>query len=178
MELFKTLKNESGESLNIYYDSDPINPIEYDDGNIGSFFCFHRRYSLGHKHSLSVDEVKQIEKSNDYISLPLFLYDHSGITLSTSPFSCGWDSGKVGIIAVEKSKVREMFNKKIISKKLKEKVIGWLNAEVKTYNQYLTGEVFGFIIVDKEGNEGDSCWGFYGDNFKENGLLDSACWDF
>jgi hypothetical protein len=32
------------------------------------------------------------------VVLPLYLYDHSGLTISTSPFSCRWDSGQVGYI--------------------------------------------------------------------------------
>jgi hypothetical protein len=35
---------------------------------------------------------------------------------------------------------------------------------VQTYDDYLTGNVWGFIIEDEdEENGGDSCWGFIGD---------------
>jgi hypothetical protein len=37
----------------------------------------------------------------------LYLYDHSGITISTSPFSCGWDSGQVGFIYLTRQKCEE-----------------------------------------------------------------------
>lgn len=33
-----------------------------------------------------------------FYALPLYLYDHSGITMSTTTFSCPWDSGRVGMI--------------------------------------------------------------------------------
>jgi hypothetical protein len=33
---------------------------------------------------------------------------------------------------------------------------------VETWNQYLSGDVYGFIIEDGEGTDVDSCWGFYG----------------
>jgi len=50
-------------------------------------------------------ELQDILDSLDkYIILPLFLYDHSGITMSTGPFSCPWDSGQVGWIYASKQK--------------------------------------------------------------------------
>lgn len=53
-------------------------------------------------------ELQDILDSLDkYIILPLFLYDHSGITISTGPFSCPWDSGQVGWIYAEKKKLIE-----------------------------------------------------------------------
>jgi len=31
--------------------------------------------------------------------------------------------------------------------------------------QYLTGDVWGYVIEDSEGNEHESCWGFYGQSY-------------
>ncbi|SNS23209.1 hypothetical protein SAMN05446037_1006135 [Anaerovirgula multivorans] len=41
------------------------------------------------------------------VILPLYLYDHSGITMSSSPFSCQWDSVQVGWIFCTKERFRE-----------------------------------------------------------------------
>jgi hypothetical protein len=35
---------------------------------------------------------------------------------------------------------------------------------VKTLDDYYTGSVYGFTIEDENGNETDSCWGYYGDD--------------
>jgi len=35
-------------------------------------------------------------------------------------------------------------------------------AHIKEWNQYLSGEVYGYAVKDGESNEVDSCWGFYG----------------
>ena len=43
----------------------------------------------------------------DYILLPLYLYDHSGITMNTTGFSCSWDSGQVGFIYASKARFKE-----------------------------------------------------------------------
>ncbi|HOO12216.1 MAG TPA: hypothetical protein PK684_04600 [Bacillota bacterium] len=50
-------------------------------------------------------ELQDILDSLDkYIILPLYLYDHGGITMRTNPFSCPWDSGQVGWIYASKQK--------------------------------------------------------------------------
>ena len=56
----------------------------------------------------------------------------------------------------------------------------YLNEESKLAKHYLSGEVYGFIVQfydeDSETWEdtNDSCWGFYGDDWKKNGLLDNV----
>jgi len=96
------------------------------------------------------------------VVLPLYLYDHSGITMNTRGFSCPWDSGQVGFIFATKDQIKKEFDVKRVTKKVKEKAIKLLNGEVETYDQYLTGDVWGYVVEDPEGNDEDSCWGFYG----------------
>ena len=38
-----------------------------------------------------------------------------------------------------------------------------MDAEVESYNDYLTGNVWGYEIVDEDGDILESCWGFVGD---------------
>lgn len=119
------------------------------------------------------------EKINKWIKdniivLPLYLYDHSGITISTSEFSCRWDSGQVGYIFVDFETIKKEYGVKRVSKKLKEKVKKVLKSEVNTYDDYIRGNIYGFMIEDEFGNEEGGCWGFYGYDWKENGLLSYA----
>ena len=93
---------------------------------------------------------------------------------SRYPFNNYWDAGKVGIIYVTDEEVRKNYNVKRISAKLREKVIEHLKAEVKTYDQYISGDVYGYTVEDKDGNQIDSCCGFYGHDNEESGLLDQA----
>lgn len=54
---------------------------------------------------------------------------------------------------------------KIVTQKLKERVTEYLKGEVETYDQYLTGDVYGYKVFKVENGEEeelDSCWGFYG----------------
>lgn len=129
------------------------------------------------------DETKEWLESiflEKYIAFPLYLYDHSGITISTNPFGCRWDSGQVGYIYTTKEKVREWFQVKRITVKIQERAKQNLLGEVKTFDQYITGEVYGFQLIKvttcNEGHEHedieDSCYGFYGNDWKENGIME------
>ena len=150
------------------------NPMTWE--NLGTMICWHKRHNLGNDHNYSEpEEFRQEFNDKNAIILPLYLYDHSGITMNTTGFSCGWDSGQVGFIFVSKEDVRKEYGVKRISPKLKARVIEYLKKEVEIYDNYITGEVYR-VVVEKE-NEGEmeeveSCGGFYGDNFEINGLMD------
>jgi len=164
--------------IEIEQDNNPESPRNWD--NLGTMVCFHRRYSLGDKHEYKSDDYNNyhvmknslIKEHDICVILPLYLYDHSGITMNTTGFSCGWDSGQVGWIFVSKKKVREEYSVKRINKKLKERITQYLIGEVKTYDQYLTGDVYGYKISKisrcnlghEHHEELDSCWGFYGED--------------
>jgi hypothetical protein len=105
------------------------------------------------------------------VILPLYLYDHSGITISTGPFSCPWDSGQVGLIYATKADILKEFGDPN-DEKVEERVEKRLEGEVESYDQYLTGDIYGFIIKDKDEEERESCWGFFGmEHCKEEARL-------
>jgi hypothetical protein len=168
-EIIETIKYK-GYNINIYPDDCDESPRECD--NLGTMICFHKRYNLGDKHELnqndfnSWDELEDgiIEHYGKSIILPIYMYDHSGITISTSPFGCPWDSGQIGYIFITKEKVKKEYGWKVINKERKNKIIKYLDDEIKTYDQYLRGDIVGYKITneeDEEDNEIDSCWGFY-----------------
>lgn len=139
--------------------------------------CFHKRYDLGDKHDFTPESIKKFVQRDDVVSLPLYLYDHSGITMRTSPFSCPWDSGQVGFIYVTHARIKAEMGRpkgvnnftgiKHVMKKDIERAERALLSEVKIYDNYLTGEVYGYMVEDDEENHIDSCWGFYGDEGKK-----------
>lgn len=163
--------------LHLYQSADS-NPREWD--NLGKMICFHSRYDLGDKHEYTTDDFdgwedmqnKLIRQNDLAIILPLYLYDHSGITISTTPFGCKWDSGQVGYVIVTRAELRENFMVKRLSAKLIEQGKEIIVSEIKTYDQYLRGDVFGFRVEDENGNTLDSCGGFYGTDWEENGILE------
>lgn len=155
-----------GYTIKLYTDDDPMNPrTEWD--NFGNMVCWHRRYSLGDKHDFRDPEDFQDflnEHKGNIVLMPLYLYDHSGITISTSAFSCPWDSGQVGWIYATYADIRKEYSTKYVTKKIIEKVRQLLTSEVNVYDQYLTGQVYGFVIEDNSGESVESCWGYYGDS--------------
>jgi hypothetical protein len=185
--------------LKIRHDDDPLNPRKEFD-NVGTMACWHGRYILG--------DVQPKEPPGEWlkehapegsVKLPLFLIDHSGISMRTHDFSdCDpghWDSGQVGWIVVTPYKMgTEIENP--VTDATREKAKKILQEEVKIYDQYLRGDSWGYIFrkakpaCEKCGHveyEEDSCWGFLGDTLEETALetevpeaakpLLAAAWD-
>lgn len=151
-----------GYTINIDQDDIPESPRDWD--NLGTMVCFHRRYDLGDKHNFSVEDIKEYVNNPDVISLPLYLYDHSGVWMSTNrnyPFNDYWDAGQVGYIYVDKSTIRKEYKVKHITKSTLNKVINCLVSEVDTYSKYISGEVYGYYSMNPEGEVIGSCCGFY-----------------
>lgn len=175
MDPVETLEYK-GYEIKIFRDDDsPESPREWD--NLGEMVCFHSNYTLGDKHKYTQEELVKIIKRKDVIALPLFLYDHSGITMSTGksyPFDCPWDSGQVGYIFVTYENIKKEYSKKRVSKALRQKIEKYLEGEVETYDNYITGNVYGYRIEDSKGNNLDGCWGFFGYDNEKSGLLESA----
>lgn len=115
------------------------------------------------------DKWYLLEKHANIIALPLYLYDHSGVTMNCCGFSDRWDSGQVGWIYTDKNTV--LGTGADIERNWKETAYEWMEGEVKEYDMYLQNEVYGIITeeYDGEGNPEDdnswtdeeSCWGFY-----------------
>lgn len=169
MDAIKTL-NVNDLTIEIYHDENPESPREWD--NLGTMLYKHPRYILGDREA-TVEEIEEITGDDNYLWLPTYIYDHSGVTMNTSGFSCPWDSGQVGIIYVSKDDIRKEYGKQRISKMLKNKVYCVLRSEVRTFDQYLRGDVYGYMA--KKGDEViESCWGFYGLEYCEEEATEIA----
>ena len=191
----------------IVTDDSSDSPRDWD--NLGTMVCFHNRYNLGDLGKRGCvgkednffwgiedfNEWVKENKNNISVMLPLFLYDHSGISMSTGqeyPFNDMWDSGQVGWIFVTKEDVKKEFLCKIVSAKMKEKVTKILRQEVETYNDFLTGNVYGYQLyrldLDEDmeledsddpedfGEEIDSCYGYYGLDYLKSEVKEMIEW--
>lgn len=196
--LYATHEFENG-IVEIHFDTDPINPRkEFDhlgkmacwprDYNLGDRHDYKSSRDLwqdlatdihpdfpnphegiwdGVDEKLAEHQRKIIEKH--FVVLPLYLCDHSGITMSTGAFSCPWDSGQAGWIYMPMTVAREAFEATSLTPdaEIRVKALECLRAEVKEYDDFLTGQIFGFKAfsineVTGESEEIDSCWGLYG----------------
>lgn len=155
------------------YPCDPRDP-QYGYDHAGTMVMFHRRYRLGdeHKHSFrSPDEFREyMETEQGLIVLPVYMYDHGGITISTSPYGDRWDSGQVGWIymTADDAKAEGLD---------RESAVKRLEAEVESYDQYLRGDCYMVVIRDGRGRIVDGPYGgLYGmDDCMETGrdMIDS-----
>lgn len=121
-------------------------------------------------HLCEADTERRL-RSDVAICLPVMMYDHSGITIwhgSSNPAqdSAGWDSGLIGFHYVTKSAVEKEWNGDM------EAAERYMEATLKTYDSYLRGDVYGYVIDE----DGDSCWGFIGDydDEEESSLMEFA----
>ena len=187
--------------LVIEQDEFPEDPRSWD--NLETMLCCHREYHLGdcnsnketeeqlaeicRKYGKSdeeidemtfAEEVQFILDQDDVCGLPLWLYDHSGISISTSRV-CPWDSSLVGLIFVEKDFFIEhtcITNEE----NWKKEARGMLEDKIEVYNYFLQGNVYAWTLyepvvvikqsmdgkelsrkIDEEGKIVDSMSGFY-----------------
>lgn len=150
--------------LKIKHDSDPESPREW--SNLGSFYTtknnrYIRREIEIEEFTFGSDAGSDIERLSrlGYIAIPVSIYDHSGWRVF-SGVANGWDSGCIGFYVVSREKIREEFECKRISKKLLTRVKNILENEIKEFDRYIQGDVWGFEIT-KDNDFFDSCWGFY-----------------
>lgn len=133
--------------VRIMRDEYPDSPRTW--GPLGTMVCFHRRYQLGDDHTFSSPEdFDEWCKDRQVERLPLYLLDHSGISISTRGFGDRWDSGQVGWVYVTHEKIIKDFNlnpwdaiEETIPLALKV-----LKSEVEEYDKYLRGDVYEYII--------------------------------
>ena len=187
MEKFN-LKN--GRKLIIEQCDFTSSPREWDNLTKCIFFGSHKH--LGDNHNFDFDtkfDSRQdfidsgadiIKKEFDGVLVKaVHLYEHSGTSISTDysyPYDCRWDSGTIGFVVITKTDLRSNYGWKLITQKRLDSVMEDINsvmdAEINTLSDYIGGEVYQFSIEDENGNEEDSCGGFYGSDITKNGILE------
>ena len=214
---FKMKDQEGVEyTLEVLEEDCPESPRDWD--NLCTIICWHRHYNLGDKNPFDdvdeflerlcyeilhkeddelyglhwQDKFKMLDESNLILIKPINMYDHGGVTVSTSslyPYNDRWDSGIIGFIYVTKKRIFEECMG-ITEENWKERADQYLEGEMETYDQYLRGDVYGYKLTKKVKQqdkcphcgeiireyeveeEDDSCWGFYGNCIEDNGIMD------
>ena len=100
-----------------------------------------------------------VKERKALVILPIYIYDHGSITITARyerylqyPDK-QWDAGQVGFIYAVAGMIGETPSSDVAE---------ILAREVDAYDRYLTGDVWGYVIEDEDGEHLDSCWGFYG----------------
>jgi len=168
------------------YAMDPL--IEWD--NPFRFISNHRRYytdmqsvsrsdgsiiwdSEGNDYGVhDVPAMVRFFNKNKYVVIPVRGHEHGGLSISTYndyPFNDQWDSGVFGWLYASPEDIRQNFNTKRVSLKMRKLTEKMMRSFVKVWNSYFTGQSFGFTIEDEDGEVEDSCRGFY-ESIEESGI--------
>lgn len=109
-----------------------------------------------------------------YYVFPLFAYIHSGVALSLGntdyPFDCQWDGGQIGFVFCARDEWKYR-NRKV---KGCNGARNYAEGMVTEWNSYLSGDVWGYVIEDANGEHVDSCWGFYGLDYAKSEAMSNV----
>lgn len=198
-----------GYKINIYYSEDYDSPNDWGDDNLFLVYS-HRQFDVrrqpfkpyeiaeyfNHKNNIEkllngrnksdllADEQEALIEEEDYLNQyydyeaeywvsPVEAFIHSGVTLSLfhDKKQCQWDSSVSGFIFAKRDEFPT-----------EESAICVMESLIEEWNQYLSGEVYGFEVIKEDFCSHcsttteeliDSCSGYYGD-YKESGCLDEA----
>lgn len=129
---------------------------------LGTILYTSSRYTLGDRQATS-EEIDAIMADDKYLSFPVYAYIHGGTALSTSPFGCRFDSGMCGVMYAEKTELEKEFGE--LTPETLERLEKGFKAELREFQAYLNGEVYGWIVRDEAGEPVESCWGYYDYDF-------------
>jgi hypothetical protein len=161
---------ETEEGYEVRYlvrDDNAISPDEDDDSNAFLVF-YHRDFCVRRDKVITEDDVRdwfqgeKIGHIKRYHIFPVHAYIHSGVALSLSrdfyPFTDRWDVSTCGVVLIAKEEWKR-----------KDKAFKFAQGMIETWNQYLSGEVYGIVVErfnkDKESIGHNSVWGFYGEKY-------------
>ncbi len=155
-----TIYNTEDFHVVVRHDNDPQSPLS---SELGFEFRF------GIRRRLETTSANCPRPNNpDYWFYPVYGYVHSGVALSLTPFSCPWDSGLAGYVAVKRpSRGGEWRTRKAF--------LAYLAGFIREFNDYLAGDCYGYEIVETDtGTVVDSCWGFIGFDHTASGLYEAG----
>jgi hypothetical protein len=102
---------------------------------------------------------KGVMMYKNYFVFVLYAYIHSGVVLSVGSHNfpdARWDVSTTGFVLVKKDKYN----------KTEEEAFKVAESVTEEWNQYLSGDVYGYRVTSADDDFDDvihSCWGFYGD---------------
>lgn len=151
-------------TVRVERDDHPDNPRP-DQTNLGEFRLWHRQYNFGDKNTECPDQPEEFQawaEEENAVWLPVYMYSHSGVTINTTGFSCPWDSGQIGFIYATPAQMRECYMVTELTDEHRAMAERDLVGQIEQLDQWLQGDVWGYVIEDEDGEHIDSCWGFYG----------------
>lgn len=155
LELNTIYKDSSGRFFKLFYDEYSESPRLCD--NVATILTWERNYNspdengdtfeeFAKKHGVDVskeynlDSVMEAMREEGYYVLPVYALHHGVSHYSTHDFHDPWDSGVVGIAFCKKQKGLPDNNDYLRS---------IIDDEIKVYDAWANGEVYGIMLFDK-----------------------------
>lgn len=101
---------------------------------------------------------KKAIKEYNIISLPVYIYNHSGIAINTVGFRSAWDSNRTGFIYTDKNRMKMYMCDKADAKEISDE----LRNEIEIFDNYLAGDTFVYKVSNKNGETVNIVGGYYG----------------
>ena len=171
--MYQSLKDysvkETGYRLQVF-NSDCDNPLHWGGSDI-QWVMLHRGYQLENTTDITSENFSGWGKMSDYIDqefdpaliIPVYMLDHSGLSLSIHSFNDGWDSGQIGFVFMSKEVLKRNYQDD------ENTAISAIEGELLIYTNYLNGECYRLELYH-DGNLLESSDGFYGSNFNTNDI--------
>lgn len=158
-----------GYTIEVTPTADPREPFE-DMGRLGTFAFFDRSGAYKNEGLFAQTDFGDWDQMQAYIEgkrglraicLPVYIYRHGADAISTTPFTCTWDSGQLGFTFATKEAIRDWFGWKYVTGERVEKARKVLQSEIELMNKYIRGEVYDWTIHNSLGGFEDSCGEYY-----------------
>lgn len=155
LELDTIYKDNNGRFFKLFYDEYSESPRL--DDNVATILTWERDYNspdenddtfeeFAEKHGVDVskgcnlDSVMEAMRKEGYYVVPVYALHHGVAHYSINDFNDPWDSGVVGVAFCKKQEGlpdNDNYLRRII------------NREVKTYDAWVNGEIYGVVRLDK-----------------------------
>lgn len=181
-------------TINVYPDEATDSPLENDEGvfitcssssrsgGYGNKPCSHEEQQeiglriakffdqrSGRVASLAnaLSDDPALDIGDPLIGLPVYVYEHGQVSMSTSAFSCPWDSGQSGFIYITPKTALEWQGGKRLTKRKIERVLKNLEAIVEEYGKWCNGECYYYTVTDENGDKINDigCGGYIGTEY-------------
>ena len=155
-----------GYTIEVYRDDDANSPADHGDTDL-FLVADHRNFTVRTNGSMaegSIDDYREAYRKTHHV-LGLEAYIHGGVSLSLAAEGRfpdrRWDVSQLGAVFASKAVWKS-----------KEKARNAALSLIEEWNQYLSGDVYGYRILEVETcatcghgepNEIESCYGFLGD---------------
>jgi len=120
--------------------------------------------------------------NKQYVGVPIYRVEipslNGPLLSSEQPNFPDFEGEFAGYIFTTKEIVRQTFKTKKVTQKIMKETKAILKNELSLFNSYINKFVYGYRIIDEEGNIVQENTNFFGNDWESNGLMDEIPEDF